>query len=347
MLGSETETDRRERAGDGSGEPDEAVDEQVVYRSSPTEWFLLTGHRAVVAGLLLAGIFLVLFGLVRGGVIAVRNDGPLSRTFTAIVGGNLTLLTIVVSINQLILAREFGTPDELYEQIQEIIEYRREVEETTDAEVSPVTPDEFLSFLMRVTRQRARDLRETTAGPGTGEPDAELARLADIIEEQSGRVSRELEGSSSGAFSTLVTILDVNFTRDLHRARQLRNRYGEELTEDRREGLGDLVRLLEFSGVMRQYLETLYMQRELTGLSRKLLYTGVPAIVIGIAAAWLYGLSTGPTLSEPTLSVVVPAAAAIGLVPLTVFSAYIVRIATIARRTASLMPFNVHESNME
>lgn len=64
-----------------------------------TDWILLDGDRRLVAALLLVGIFAVV-ALVALSIVAPFGDTePLHLVFSALIGGNLTLVTVVVSIN--------------------------------------------------------------------------------------------------------------------------------------------------------------------------------------------------------------------------------------------------------
>lgn len=93
------------------------------------EWVLLDGNRLVVAGIVLALLFAVVAGVVGLQWAPLANEQPLFYVFSGLVSGNLTLITVMVSINQLLLGREFSTPGALESQIQDVIEYRRDVEE--------------------------------------------------------------------------------------------------------------------------------------------------------------------------------------------------------------------------
>lgn len=71
------------------------------------EWSLLAGNRLVVAGIVVALIFVILLILEILGVTVVQGPTALFYLFGGFIGGNLTLITIVLSINQLVLSRQF------------------------------------------------------------------------------------------------------------------------------------------------------------------------------------------------------------------------------------------------
>lgn len=313
-------------------------------RSRPVEWILLEGNRWLVTAGILAGAA-ALFGLLlAAGVVGVEDSDALTRGFAAMVGGNMTLITIVISINQLVLSREFGTPAELEEQIDEMMAYRKEAEETADVPVSPVTPNAFLELLVRSIRDEAFSLSEAV-GERSVEADlrGEIEAFADALTDQTNRTIELPEEPPTEAFSALLTVLDADFTGSLHRARWLRTVRGEDLPEEANESLDNLCQLFRLIGVLRQYLETLHLQRELALLSRRLFYVGVPAIAVSLGAIWVYGHPSGTTIEGSALRAVIVGSTVVGFAPLAVFFGYMIRIATVTRRTAGLIPFTVQK----
>lgn len=328
-----------ERDGDG------VVEDPVAgERSQLTEWFLLEGDRRLVAASILLGVCVVTAGAVFSGAVALTDGDALTRSFAALIAGNFTLITITISINQLILAREFDTPDVLYEHVEEMIRYRETVEETAGATIAPTTPGAFLDFLGRRVTEHAETLREETTDP-TG-PAAE--QLVATVEAYTASVTAEvaaltgaLEHSSGTAFDTLLAILNLNITTTFHATRRIQVRYGEALSPKATTALQDLADLIEYIGVARQHLKTLYIQRELSDLSRYVFYAGVPALLVPLLATWVYGAESGATLAGTELQLLVVVTAVAGFAPFAVFFSHLLRIATLTRRTGSLMPFKL------
>ena len=88
---------------------------------------------------------------------------PLFYVFGGLIGGNLTLITVVISINQLVLSRELGAPGKIQQQMKDMNEYRDEIAEATNREILPYLPPAFLELLLKTTRQRAQARPETVA----------------------------------------------------------------------------------------------------------------------------------------------------------------------------------------
>lgn len=113
----------------GPGLPD--VGTAGSRRERASEWLLLDGRRENVS-IALAALFFAFFStLTVVGPVPLLDVQSLFYVYSGLIAGNITIVTVVVSINQLLLSRELQTPGELREQIDEVIEYRSEVEDAT------------------------------------------------------------------------------------------------------------------------------------------------------------------------------------------------------------------------
>jgi hypothetical protein len=121
------------------------------------ERIFLTESRTLIASVLLV-TFLV------GVVVIELRIGPTSQQLiplfymsSAIIGGNFTLLTIVISINQLVISQQLSAPGELREQIENATDYRDAAAETVREDVPPPTPAAFLDVLLDGVAASARE----------------------------------------------------------------------------------------------------------------------------------------------------------------------------------------------
>ena len=311
--------------------------------ASGRDWLMLWGDRLVVAGLLVAGVFGLLVAVEFVVLQAIRWPVPLLYVFSAQVGGNLTLVTLVLSINQLVLSRQLSSPGELREEIREVTNYRQAVQNASAGEVAPVTPSDFLARLLENTDDKVEQLYDITTGGENTALDRELDDLATSLDEHMSEVSRLLSRGDVGTFATLSATLHTNYGEQIRRVQSLAAQYGDTFTEDEREVLTELVSRMRQIDVARQYFKTLYMQSELASLSRLLLYVGVPAEVIStvmlLAAAGPQAQSFYSTMPPLVLAATV----AVGFGPLAVLFAFVLRIATVAQRTAAITPFTTDE----
>jgi hypothetical protein len=325
---------------------DETPDELRRWRREDLRrWFLLSGSRNRVAAVVVLGFLAAITALRLAGVIAVTNPDSVTRSLSNFIGGNITLVTIVISINQLIISREFGTPDEVRERVSEMIDYQEEVEShALGDEVSPTTPGQFLDFLTDVKRDRAIAFRDAL-DECSDEVLADIDRFVDSVVRQADIATETIEGNEYGSFDTLLTIMEIDYSDDIRTARKIGRDHGDDLSEDALGELNELLELLEDVGVARKYFKTLYMQRELADLSKKLLYTGVPAIAAALVSVWIYGQNVGPMLQTPFLEIIIFLLTATAFLPITVLFAYVLRIATVTRGTSSTVPFNVQNGS--
>lgn len=150
-----------------------------------------------------------------------------------------------------------------------------------------------------------------------------------------------LETAKYGTFETVLALFRVEYTKYLHMGRRIRARYDDDLSPAEIKTLDEIIRLLELVGVARQYFKTLYLQRELTDVSRLLFYVGIPAVLASLLANWIY--RNDAVLTAPALDVTVLLSTIVAVSPLVVLFSYVVRAATIAKQTASVMPFTVQD----
>lgn len=309
------------------------------FRSDPNEWLRLSGDRLVIASVLTVAFTLCVLTLQYTNLVVVTDTTQMLYVFQGLVAGNLTLVTIVLSINQLILAREFNSPGELEDRIENAIDYRSDVKEITNNASVPVTPVDFLTVLLEGTQSNARQFKEAVES-GSSDRLAEDADalVADLISE-TDRLLETLDRVQPGIFSALIATLETNFSHQLSEAFRIRTVYEDDLTPTTSEYLDALIRSLKLVDIGRQYFKTIYMQSELARLSRTLLFAGVLSIGSGILTLLVYASTAKPPLEIVALKVLVPAVIVLGFVPLALLFSFILRIATVALRTVAITPF--------
>lgn len=296
-------------------------------------WFLLDGPRMVVAGVTAFGLFLFFLGVSVSRFSHLADLQPLYYVLGGLIGGNLTIITVVVSINQLLLSQEMSTPSELRSEIDGMIDYRREIEDSA-GEVPPVAPLGFLRLITETTRQRTQQLGNCSCSETS-----DAARVTTRITDKIDRVDRVLQESDTGTFQILSATLNTNFAREIRTLRQIQIRRGSRLSEEVDAAIEELVRLLQNFDVARQYLKSIYLKQELASLSRLLFYSGLPSVGIVAATFFLFTTPGRAAVSPIVLRLLIPAVVTTGLFPLCVLFSFILRTATVARRTAAVVPF--------
>jgi len=315
-------------------EPARSVDGAGGPAARLLHWLLLGGNRLVVAGLLVVATFVVFYALVARGVIAVGPSSSASTAFgSGLISGTLTVVTVALSINQLILSRVFGSPNQLRDRLDGTRDLRRLVQEHADEAATPTDPAAFLATIGEALSDRGAALE---AELGSGAPSA-ASDYADGIAAYGESVTDNVQ-----AHAEIVDVLDViigpEYAQNMTVTEYVRNEYGSAVSEDGRDHLEVLDGLLEAIAISRQFFKTMALQQDFARLSRILAYSGVLAVLTSLALALVY--RTSSVVVDPAiLPVLVPLGIAVIVTPLSVFIAYVLRAATIARRTISVGPF--------
>lgn len=329
------------RDGDSSTEsPVRSPDEPL--RQRVREWLLLDGDRRAVA-VVVAGLFATYFlALAATGVVPLLDVQSLFYVYSALVGGNLTLVTVVVSINQLLLSRELQTPGELRSQIDDVIDYRRDVEDAT-GEVAPVEPLGFLKLLAEATREDVQRLGGLSYGGTPAAFQDEVDDAVATLTEQMEEVLAILGDSEDDTIEVLSVVLETNYAHEINRLRRVKHAYGDGIDEQVKDCIDAVVERLQEIDVARQYFKAIYLQQELSSLSRMLLYVGLPAVAVGLGSLLHLTVPAGEpaALSYPAGFLV--ATLTVGTLPLAILCSYILRTATVTYLTAATLPFTTPE----
>jgi hypothetical protein len=323
MAHDSSGTDGRLRAGLG------------VLKYRPAEWFLLSGNRLVVSAVLLAVVGALVWGTVLTGLAPLAEPTPILFVLFALVGGNFTLITIVVSISQFVLARHLESPGEIREQLREIVGYREEVSEVAREGVLPVTPRGFDLFLFRNIGRDAERLRTAEWEPADPALREEIDRLAADLSAHAEHVIDLLEAGGGGTRQALFATLNASYSRVFYDIYRLRAEHGDDLPEE----VTRLERYVEQVDVARRYFKTISIQSQLSSLTRLLLYIGPPIQIASVLLMLLFTAPGSSPLPRPVLAVGIPLVVTLGFAPFALLTAYLLRLATIVERTAVMYPF--------
>lgn len=307
-------------------------------------WFLLTGNRLVVSVLLLLGIGGLLAGAGLLGVATVTKPSRVLWFLNGTINGLLTLVPISVGVNQIVLSHEFGSVEDLYERRRDITKFRKRVERHTNATTNSPHAATFFSILLATVAETARSVRREYDRDRDGETPEEVRTLVRSLTEQAERTNDELDAEETDMLRTLLTMLNYDNSVEFDETRRLREGTSD-LDAEVKAKLHRLEELLTEIDAARQYLKTVVVERQLARLSRLLIYTGIFAIAVAVVGIFAYRDVAWLALSSPLLVGVASTLVAVSLLPLAVLSAYILRIATVARRTAVFGPF-VPESKL-
>ncbi|WP_129114459.1 hypothetical protein [Halegenticoccus tardaugens] len=305
-------------------------------------WYLLSGSRAVLAAVIVLGVFVLTLTLSETTLIDV---GPSSRVApmlrSGVLAGLLTLITVALSLNQLVLSRVLGAPAELTGKLDENLEFRRRVEDLAGEPSSPNDPAAFLVLIAETLQERVAALRRAVE---EASGDAEESDLAAEIESYADDLAsyaehlREAEGTDN-TVDTLLVIFGSEYATHITETRRLERAHGDRLAEEALEELDAILELLKAVATVRQFFKTLAIQQDLARLSRRLIYLGLLAVLAAYYLTLVYREVPSTTIPVSSLSLVASAGTAIVFSPIALLLSYLLRVGTVSLYTVSVGTF--------
>jgi hypothetical protein len=311
-------------------------------------WFLIDAGRLPVVVALLLGMFLALVGIgvaIPGAATFIASGDPVETAFQAFVGATITGVTLVLTLNQLVLSQELGAVGDQRERMEGAMRFRSDAEDLLESSISPPEPAAFVRALIDLVRERAASL-EASVESRDDDLHEKVATLSSNVEENAEAVTGQLEDAQFGTFDVVSAALDFNYSWKIYSARRIRADYGDRLTEDQREVLNSLIDTLELFGPTREHFKTLYVQWELVDLSRAMLGASLPAIATSTLVLLYFDAKSlvGSLVGVPNTIIVVSAGVALSLLPFFILLAYVLRIATVTKRTLSIGSFTLRRT---
>ncbi|MDL5362681.1 hypothetical protein [Halalkalicoccus sp. NIPERK01] len=316
-------------------------------------WLLLKLNRWALAGAVLAVVFGSLVVATMADIGPVRaliaSHDALWWIFSSFIGAIITGVTLVATIGQLVLSQELGAVGDQRERMEDAMEFRSDIEETTDLAVSPPEPAAFLQLLVDRTETQAERLRDVVEDERDEELREKIDDYVDNLAENGDEVSESLEGAQFGTFEVLWAAFKFNYSWKIFSARRIRNDHRESLSAEAEEAFDDTIELLKLFGPAREHFKTLYFQWELINVARALLYVSVPALIVVGAILMNVGPGSFPgrTFGVDNLVWVAAFGFTVGVTPFVILLSYVLRIMTLAKRTLAMGPFILREAERE
>ncbi|ELZ81221.1 hypothetical protein DEQ92_09330 [Haloferax sp. Atlit-6N] len=349
--------------GPSAGEPDDTMRERGTTSRAKLR-ALLDADRRVVAAAPLVVVFcsVVVLGQLDPTPlrVAVEASDPIETLAQGLLTAIITGVTLVVTINQLVLSRELGPLGDQRDRMEGSMTFREDVADLLDAPVAPPEPSAFLRALAEGIASRARAVEETLGADGdagesgdadaSDDPTTRVREFAEEVESNAEAVAGRLEGRQFGTFEVLSAALDLNYSWKIYQAARLRRVHDADLSAETKTALSELRDALELFGPAREHVKTLYFRWELVDLSRTMFYAAVPALVASIGAILFLDdptTITGATLGVSNLLLTVAFVVAVSLAPFAVLAAAVLRISTVAKRTLSIGPFVLRSETRE
>ncbi|WP_224337785.1 hypothetical protein [Haloprofundus halobius] len=306
-------------------------------------WLLLSANRWIIVGglaLLVFGSFM-LFGLLKPVLLQsmMETSDMVETVFSGLVGAIITSTTLVVSINQLVLSQEIGSLGTQRARMDTTMDFYQNTDELF-GEITPADPAVFLRKLIETSEQRANALREAVADSDNDELRTTVETYVEDLKGNADTAYDELEGADFGTFAVISPALDFNYARKMYDIRQLGERFRDDLTDAQRTAFREMLEAVTMFGPVREYVKVLYIQWALVKLSRAILYASIPALIVAGGMVVFVDPTTfgGTLLGLETMLWAVSIAFALSVTPFLVFTAYVLRLATVAKQTLTVGP---------
>ncbi|MDH5020526.1 hypothetical protein [Halobacterium rubrum] len=312
-------------------------------------WVVLRANRLVVTGVLALAVFGSFVAL--GAFIVPDFAGTLesgdtkTSMFATLLGAIVTGTTLVVTISQLVISQENGPLGDQHERMSNTMDFRAFVGDHYD-EPAPVDPSAFLRKLVTETEDRAKALRDAVSDNDDDELREEVAEFTDSVTGNADEVGDQLTGATFGTFDVVFAALNFNYGWKIFQVERLAHEHADSIDDETDAVLSELRSTLTMFGPAREHIKTLYFQWALIDLSQLILYAALPALVVagGMLAFFGTGPIPGTTLGVENVLWVVSAAFTVSLLPFLLVVAYILRIATVAKRTLAIGPIILRRS---
>lgn len=315
----------------------------------PIRWVLLDGNRLAVSAALLTGVYIAF--MLSGTVYTFELRRLLTETpavqtiLSSLLSGIILLVSIVVSINSIVLSHDITSLQDQEDRIGGVLEYRWQIGQLTDSRESPSDPASFLALMTEVLRERAAALEEVSEGS-----DEEFAQAvkehAKSINDTIERLGQPVNTDGGAEFGVLWRGLEVEYGPHINRSRRIKSTYGETSSSEFGDRMDDLVEAFKLFATGKEYFKTLYYTQEVSQLSRVLLVVALPAIVITATSILAINAQLLPDvwiLGLPPLLSFVATTITISLAPYLVLTSYMLRLSTVARETGTSGPFSLSD----
>lgn len=313
-------------------------------------WVLLDANRWSIISVLMIVLFVTLVALTTASpapISILQTNSSVNFVFSSLISGVITAVTLILAINQLVIAQELGPLGKQRDRMQGAMDFRQNAEDIAGLTVSPTEPATFFRAIVEASQRQANTVRDTISDNTDGDAREDIEEYIDEITDNASVVSDQLKGAQFGTFQMLNAALDYDYSRKIHTGRRIQNEHRHSLSDAVLNSLDELLEILELLGPAREHFKTFYFQWELINLSHAILYAAIPALITAFTMVLFFDpmFVSGTVLGMNTVLLVVCATVTIGTIPFIVLLAYVLRIATIAKRTLAVGPFTLRGAN--
>ena len=312
-------------------------------------WLLLGANRLQVTALLALLVFssfVVLVTILPPALLPqLRSSDTIETMFSTMISAIVTGTTLVVTIGQLVLSQENGPLGDQRARMEDAMDFRDYTEELIDAP-SPADPSIFLRDLVDAAQERAEAIRDGLSEADSDQLQWEIDQFTESVIGNSETVRDQLDGAEFGSFDVLLAALNYNYAWKIFQVERLADDHEEDLGPSETNLLEELKTALSLFGPAREHIKTLYFEWALVTLSQFILYAAIPALIVSGVMLTVVdaGTLSGTTLGIANLTWLIGGAFTVTLVPFLLFVSYVLRVVTVAKRTLSIEPLILRDS---
>jgi len=334
-------------AGDGEA-PSDLLRERAKQNRFKL-WLFLVADRWLVTAILLLIVFITFLSVgyfYSPAESAIRTSDSIDTLFQALLTATITGVTLVLTLNQLVLSQEFGAVGDQRERMEKAMDFRQDVADVIQAPVSPSRPAQFLRALVQVSKERAQDLKGAIVGTSKEELEEEIEDLTESLIGNADRVADGLDKAQFGTFEVISSALNFNYSWKIFTAKRIQQRFSDAFNEEGEKAIERLIETLRLFGPAREHFKTLYFQWDIINLSRRIIVAAIPALLVSGSMVAFFNASTYSLIifGSETLIFVIALASTVSLAPFLILIAYILRIVTVTKHTLSIGPFILRET---
>ena len=307
------------------------------------QWLLLSGNRWTIIWTMTVSFFLLCLSLGAIDIIGISEADFVVEMFSTIIAGLFSFTPVVVGVNSLSMTGLSSSLGGIEKRIESVEEFRNEVAALSPTTVvTPTDPAGFIDVATDTLHERVESLREEITAvdePARSDIQSVVADVEDAI----AGVERVAQNDPS-VIDVLVPMMNDDYSRDINRIRQLKRVY-TELPSGAREDLSDIHDLLESLDVTRAYFKTMYLQQELAKFSRYIAYASINALLWSMFVIMTFANGVPSVGHGSEIVVLVSLGMTAAFLPFSILFAYILRIATVIKRTSAPGAFTPQKEN--
>lgn len=298
-------------------------------------WALVEANRWTITGIQVAFVFVISVGLGATPLVRVAERTFSTTIFGGLTSGLLSLVPIVITVNQLTISQLLATPEKLRNKIESVQDFRTDIEDQLPGtSVAPTDPDAFIREVNSLVAERATELRDAAADADEDDPKAEyIADFAEKILAETEELADAVAKTDLAMLEVLMPIMDDEHSKNINTARRIREEHPEAISHRTQTVLEELEDLFVSMDIIRQYFKTLYIQEALSNLSKLIAYTGAASFILSMLAVMVFSGAKPLSASPLVIQIAISATAALAYVPIGILVAYVARIGTIVKHT--------------